>query len=113
MKLRIVCAVALMVATSALGGLSLAATPDTGAAGLFKSKCSMCHGVDGKGYAAIHTPDFTSPKWQASITDKEIVSVITNGKKGTIMPAFGAKLKADQIEGLAHYLRSLNSEKKN
>ncbi|MGH9397759.1 MAG: c-type cytochrome [Terriglobia bacterium] len=113
MKLRIICAVALTVVTLAFGGLSFAAASGTGAAGLFKSKCSMCHGVDGKGYAAIHTPDFTSAKWQASITDKEIVSVITNGKKGTIMPAFGAKLKADQIDGLAHYLRSLNSAKKN
>lgn len=112
MKIRIVCAVALMVATLAFGGLSYAAAANTEAAGLFKAKCSMCHGVDGKGYAAIHTPDFTSPKWQASITNNEIIHIITNGKKGTVMPAFGGKLSASQIEGLAHYLRSLSSAKK-
>ncbi|MGH9435552.1 MAG: c-type cytochrome [Terriglobia bacterium] len=112
MKLRIVCAVAVMAATLAFSGLSFAAAANTEAAGLFKSKCSMCHGVDGKGYAAIHTPDFTSPKWQASITDEEIIHTITDGKKGTVMPAFGAKLKASQIQELAHYLRSLNSAKK-
>jgi cbb3-type cytochrome c oxidase subunit III len=82
------------------------------AAQLFKSKCSMCHGVDGKGFSAIHTPDFTSPKWQASMTNKEITTVITNGKKGTAMPAFGNKLKSEEIQALVHYLRSLNSAKK-
>lgn len=109
MKLRIVCGIALLAL--AFGGTSLAATANTEAAGLFKSKCSMCHGVNGKGYAAIHTPDFTSPKWQASMTNAQIIHVITDGKKGTIMPAFGGKLKADQIQGLAHYLRSLSSAK--
>ncbi len=87
-----------------------AGAPD--GAAIYKQKCSMCHGVDGKGFSAIHTPDFTDPKVQASMTDKQMEEVIKNGKKGTAMPAFGGKLKDDEIQAVIKYLRSLNSEKK-
>ena len=85
--------------------------PDGGA--LFQSsKCIMCHGQDGKGFAAIHTPDFTDPKWQARNTDEEIFSTIKSGKPNTAMKAFGDKLKDDEIQALVKYIRSLNSAKK-
>jgi len=83
--------------------------PDDGA-DLFKQKCSMCHGVDGKGYSALKTPDFTDPKVQASLTDEEITEVIKNGKKGTAMPAFGDKLSDEQIKSLVTYIRSLKQK---
>jgi cbb3-type cytochrome c oxidase subunit III len=83
--------------------------PDDGG-DLFKQKCSMCHGVDGKGYPALKTPDFTDPKVQAALTDQEIVGVIKNGKKGTAMPAFGDKLSDDQIQSLLAYIRSLGKK---
>jgi mono/diheme cytochrome c family protein len=79
---------------------------------LFKAKCSMCHGPEGKGFSAIKTPDFTDPKWQASRKDAEIVDTIKNGKKDTMMKGFGDKLKDDEIESLMKYIRSLNSKKK-
>jgi cbb3-type cytochrome c oxidase subunit III len=99
----------------ALGVLVLAATvqaadqPD--GAAIFKQKCAMCHGPDGKGFAAIKTPDFTDPKIQASVTDKQIQETIENGKKGTPMPPFKDKLKDDEIQTMVKYIRSLNSEK--
>src|ERR1700687_568203 len=71
--------------------------PDAGG-DLFKQKCAMCHGADGKGYAALKTPDFTDPKVQASLTDQEITQTIKNGKKGTAMPAFADKLSDDEIQ---------------
>lgn len=81
--------------------------PDDDGGDLFKQKCSMCHGVDGKGYSALKTPDFTDPKVQASLSDKEIVDTIKNGKKDTAMPPFGDKLTGDQIQSLLKYIRSL------
>ena len=95
--------------------LARAATPPPKAdeaADLFKSKCSMCHGPEGKGFSAIKTPDFTDPKWQASKKDSEIVDTIKNGKKDTMMKGFGDKLKDDEIESLMKYIRSLDSSKK-
>lgn len=88
------------------------AAPVSDGAALFQQKCAMCHGTDGKGFAAIKTPDFTDPKWQASVKDTEIAEVIKNGKKGTPMPAFGGKLKEEDIQGLVRYIRSFDSSKR-
>ena len=112
-----VCMTAVLMGTSAL----LQAAPSKPAqasmiskesADLFKSKCSMCHGVDGKGYKALKTPDFTDPEWQASKTTKEIDETIKNGKKDTMMKGFADKLKPEEIEKLVQYVRSLNSKRK-
>ena len=92
--------------------IALQAGPASDGGDLFKQKCSMCHGADGKGYSALKTPDFTDPKVQASLTDKEIVETIKNGRKGTAMPAFADKLSDDQVHSLVTYIRSLDSGKK-
>ena len=92
--------------------LALHAGPASDGGDLFKQKCAMCHGVDGKGFSALKTPDFTDPKAQASLTDKEIVETIKNGKKGTAMPAFADKLDNEQIKTLVSYIRSLGRSKK-
>ena len=89
-----------------------AAPPGADGAAIFTKNCMMCHGADGKGFPALKTPNFTDPKWQSSIKDKEMRQVIENGKKGTAMPAFGDKLKEEQISALIAYVRSLNSSKK-
>ncbi len=100
-----------------VGGITLTVVPRPQAdekpdgAALFRSKCSMCHGVDGKGFAAIKTPDFTDPKVQSAITDKEMTTIIKEGKKGTAMLPFADKLKDDEIEALVKFIRSLNSKK--
>lgn len=88
------------------------AAAKSSAAQHFSSTCSMCHAPDGKGYPAIHTPNFTSPKWQASVTNAQITQVITDGVKGTAMQGFGSRLKPAQIHELVLYIRSLNSAKK-
>ncbi len=74
---------------------------------VFKSRCTGCHGSDGKGKAAIGTPDFTSAKTQSSISDGDIIETISNGRKGTIMPSWKGKLSDEEIAAVAIYLRSL------
>jgi cbb3-type cytochrome c oxidase subunit III len=93
-------------------GFALPAAPVSDGAALFQQKCAMCHGADGKGFAAIKTPDFTDPKWQASVMDKEIAEVIKTGKKATPMPAFGGKLKEEDIQAQVKYIRSFDSSKR-
>ena len=88
--------------------LALQAGPAPDAGGdLFKQKCAMCHGADGKGYPALKTPDFTDPKVQASLTDEELTKTIKNGKTGTAMPPFKDSLSDDQVKSLVKYIRSL------
>ncbi len=98
------------IVASAIPTFRAADQPD--GAAVFKQRCSMCHGADGKGFPALKTPDFTDPKWQESIQDSELVETIKNGKKGTPMPAFGDKLSEDEIKAVVAHIRSLNSKKK-
>lgn len=107
--------VAIMLLTAGalafISTLSFAAKKDNGA-DIFRGKCSMCHGMDGKGYAAIKTPDFTDPKWQAAHPDTERKDAIENGVKGTAMVSFKDKLSQQQIAAVLKYIRSLGGKEK-
>ena len=81
-------------------------------AGIFREKCSMCHGIDGTGYAAIKTPNFTDPKWQAAHPDKELLNAIENGVKDTAMVSFKGKLDQQEMAAVLKYIRSLGARKK-
>ena len=87
-----------------------AAPPAASGSTIFKDNCAMCHGDDGKGIAAMKTPDFTSAKWQASTSSKTMREVIKNGKKGTGMMGFGDKLKEGEITAVMAYIRSLKKK---
>ena len=71
---------------------------------LFKAKCAACHGADGKGKAAMKTPDWSSAEVQ-KMSNAELAAVITDGKPPT-MPPFKS-LTADQVKDLVSYIRSL------
>jgi len=74
------------------------------AAGTYKAKCAMCHGADGKG-GKMGTRDFASAEVKAE-TDAQLTEIITKGKGR--MPAYGEKLKPEEIKGLVAYVRSLS-----
>jgi cytochrome c6 len=74
---------------------------------LYKSKCQVCHGADGKGSPAgqkLGAKDFHSPEVQKQ-TDAELIEVTKQGKGK--MPAYDKKLTDDQIKQLIKYIRSL------
>jgi mono/diheme cytochrome c family protein len=74
---------------------------------LYKSKCQVCHGADGKGSPAgqkLGVKDFHSPEVQKQ-TDAELIEVTKQGKGK--MPAYDKKLTDDQIKQLIKYIRSL------
>jgi mono/diheme cytochrome c family protein len=81
---------------------------ETDAASLFKAKCALCHGEDGSGNTptgkAQKAKDLRSEETQKK-SDAEIAEVITKGRNK--MPAFGQKLKPDQIQQLVAYIRQL------
>lgn len=73
---------------------------------LYKDNCSGCHGSAGKGGAAVALGD---PVYQALVDDATLRQVITNGRTGTLMPAFGQSaggmLTDQQIDVLVHGMR--------
>ena len=102
------------VAILVVAGLILPTSPvasfaDDGAA-LYKSKCAMCHGPDGKGDTAMgktmKVKDLASADVQKQ-SDADITTIIEKGKKP--MPGYEGKLTKDQIDGLVKYVRSLKN----
>jgi cytochrome c6 len=75
---------------------------------LFKTNCVQCHSANGSGDTAagkaFHAKDLRSAEVQKQ-TDEELTEVITKGKGK--MPAFGAKIKPDDVKKLVAYLRAL------
>ena len=94
-----------LVALLAIGLVSVLSTFATAqdAAGTYKAKCAMCHGPDGKG-GKMGTRDFASPEVKAE-TDAQLTEIISKGKGK--MPAYGEKLKENEIKDLIGYVRSL------
>ena len=88
--------------------LSQPAFSQNAAADLYKSKCTMCHGADGKGGTPVAKTmgvrDFKSPE-VAKETAAEMIKITKDGKNK--MPAYASKLTDDQIKDLVTYLRGL------
>jgi len=82
------------------------------AAKLYKTNCALCHSADGSGDSpsgkALHAKDLRSEEVQKQ-SDEALSEVITKGKGK--MPAFGAKIKPDDVKKLVTYLRELPRQK--
>ena len=74
---------------------------------LYAENCTGCHGAEGRGGAAIA---LANPVYLAIADDAAIRKVISNGVRGTAMPAFaesaGGLLTAAQIDVLTKDIRS-------
>jgi mono/diheme cytochrome c family protein len=73
---------------------------------LYQNNCAKCHGANGEGSKG---PNLTSEKKQAKWkdSDEKLIKKITNGDWG--MPAFGKKLKPEEIKAIATYVRTFKS----
>ncbi|PYX74703.1 MAG: cytochrome C [Acidobacteria bacterium] len=83
------------------------------AASTYKTRCSGCHGQDGRGDTdvgkSLGVADLHSADVQKQ-SDAELAAVIANGRNNK-MPAFGSRLTKDQIDSLVLYIRELAKEK--
>ena len=95
----IICAIA--IATFALQGPALAGDAAAGK-NIFSANCAACHA----GGRNVINPQKTLSKGDLAKYGMNsldaIVTQVTNGKNA--MPAFGGKLKPDQIENVATYV---------
>ena len=82
---------------------------------IYKRQCQTCHGATGVGdgpaskFLKGKLPNFTDKTAMAKIKDEEIMETITNGVKTDVgtMPAFKAKLKAEEIQDAMNFVHSL------
>ena len=79
------------------------------AAASYRQNCLTCHGADGRG-TAMRTampsiPDFTNSAWQRNHSSAQLTASVQTGK-GVFMPAFGQRLKPNEIRDLLAYVRA-------
>jgi mono/diheme cytochrome c family protein len=74
----------------------------------FKTRCAMCHGVDGKANTpagkAFKAASLRDPM-VVNASDDELVVIVKNGKNK--MPSFKDKLTDDQVKAVIAYIRTL------
>ncbi len=74
---------------------------------IYGSNCAGCHGANGQKGAAMN---LANPEYQALVDDATLKDIITNGQKGTLMPAFGVKrggeLTEEQVNVLVSGMRA-------
>jgi DNA uptake protein ComE-like DNA-binding protein len=94
-----------MICLLAIAVMPYAAAQGTAAdtAGLYKSRCALCHGADGAGKSAFKNSDLRPAEVQKQ-TDAQLQQAVAGGKGK--MPAFKDKLTSEQIAGLVTFIRS-------
>ena len=64
---------------------------------LYRSHCISCHGrAGGRGPNLFET----------TLSDRQFMETVINGRKGTQMPAFGSRLSVDEIWQLHAFVKS-------
>ena len=77
---------------------------------LFQDKCALCHGAraDGQGVRSKglsgKPADFSSPTWRAGATPRYVYQVISEGKRGTSMPAWPTLGEQEKWDVVAYVL---------
>ena len=74
---------------------------------LYKTKCAVCHGADGKGETPAGKANKQRDLGSADVqkqSDAELSAIIGSGKGK--MPAYGKSLKPEQIKDLVAYIRA-------
>lgn len=80
------------------------------ATALYKQRCAMCHGPNGD--SKLQGMSFADGEWKHGTSPKEVASVIRDGVAGTAMLPFKTKLKANEIDALAEYVRAFDPKLK-
>jgi cytochrome c oxidase cbb3-type subunit 3 len=74
---------------------------------IFETNCAACHGMDGKGMAAVGAPNLTDGVWLYGGDGYTLKATVANGRAGQ-MPAFGERLGDDRVKLLAAYALHLS-----
>lgn len=89
---------------------SATAAADAKAADTYKSKCSICHAMDGN--SPLPNMSFADGVWKHGTTVKEMVTTISNGVPGTAMMPFKTQFTPEEIEALARHVRKFDKKLK-
>lgn len=83
---------------------------------LFKSKCTRCHGPEGKGDGPdadpehAHDMNLTNPERAVENPDGVVFYKVWNGRKQPKMPEFKAEMTKDEIWTVVAYVQTLRQK---
>lgn len=89
------------------GGSKTAAAPKVDGKPIFESKCKSCHGIKGDSDTTIGKKLEIPALKGTKLSKSKISGIVTNGVSGTKMKAYKDKLSADEIAGVAAYVKKL------
>ncbi len=87
------------------GGDHDATLAQTGAV-IFEEQCSACHGENGMGDPEQGAPNLTDAIWLYGGDRETLLETITNARFG-VMPAWGSRLSAADVNAVAAYVHGL------
>lgn len=77
---------------------------------IYKTKCAVCHTMDGN--SPIPNMNFSDGDWRHGSSIKELMNTITNGVQGTAMMPFKGQFSEGEIAALARKVRSFDKKLK-
>ena len=77
---------------------------------IFKTKCAVCHTLDGN--SPIPNMNFVDGVWLHGSSVKELLNTITNGVSGTAMMPFKGQFTEGEVAALARKVRSFDTKLK-
>lgn len=109
--------IALAGTLAALGLLLVTACAAADGGAIYRERCAVCHGADGRGdgpAAGLLAPrprDFTTGGYKFRSTPAgslptlaDVVATTAHGLRGTSMPGFGDVLTSDEVQAVARYV---------
>ncbi len=77
---------------------------------IYKTKCAVCHTVDGN--SPIPQMNFADGEWKHGAAIKDIMNTIANGVPGTAMMSFKTQFSEGEISALARKVRTFDKKLK-
>lgn len=98
----------ILVALLVIAPAVLADAAAVDGAAVYKSKCAICHGADGKGQTgtgkSLKLRPLGAPQVKAQ-TNAQLTKIVADGKNR--MPAYKTKLSTEEIEAVVKFIRTL------
>ena len=77
---------------------------------IYKTKCAVCHTLDGN--SPIPNMNFADGEWRHGSSIKELMTTIENGVQGTAMMPFKGQFSAGEVAALARKVRGFDPKLK-
>jgi mono/diheme cytochrome c family protein len=97
-----------LAAVLLLAPASVARTADQATVALYKARCQVCHGVNGR--SSDRDRNLADGRWIHGRALADVIRVIEEGVPGKAMVSFRDQLSKRQIAALARYVRTFAAQ---